>query len=126
VPVLFLDLLDDLVTPSEDDPEEAIKTGKLFGEKPETMIKLPIITANQEGVSPFKLSAQVIAVGVWISLASPSLLPFCRDSCKPLLLGTPLFIIPTASIKLLVAMTVSMASLKWVWFCNTHQGWNLF
>lgn len=50
VPVLFLDLLDDLLTPSEDDPEAAVTTGILFGEKPETMIELPIINSNEQGV----------------------------------------------------------------------------
>lgn len=51
VPVLFLDLLDDLLTPCEEDPEAAVTTGVLFGEKPDTMIKLPIISSDQQGVS---------------------------------------------------------------------------
>lgn len=51
VPVLFLDLQDDLLTPCEDDPEGAVTTGSLFGEKAETMINLPIFNTNQQGVS---------------------------------------------------------------------------
>lgn len=51
VPVLFLDLQDDRLTPCEDDPEGAVTTGELFAEKPDTMIELPIINSDQEGVS---------------------------------------------------------------------------
>jgi len=42
VPVLFLDLNDDLLTPCDDDPLSAVRTGELFGEKEATMIRLPI------------------------------------------------------------------------------------
>ena len=56
MPVLFLDLQDDLVTPSEEDPEAAVTTGMLFGEKPETMIDLPIISSDQQGVSSVVLN----------------------------------------------------------------------
>lgn len=48
VPVLFLDLHDDLLTPCEDDPEAAVTTGLLFGEKAETMIDLPMISTDQQ------------------------------------------------------------------------------
>ena len=48
MPVLFLDLLDDLLTPFEEDPEAAVSTGLLFGEKPETMINLPLISSEQK------------------------------------------------------------------------------
>ena len=44
VPVLFLDLNDDLLTPCDDDPEGACAAGKLHGEKTESMIDLLIIT----------------------------------------------------------------------------------
>ena len=47
MPVLFLDLNDDLLTPCDDDPEGACATGKLHGEKPETMMDLPIITREE-------------------------------------------------------------------------------
>ena len=44
--MLFLDLNDDLLTPCDDDPEGAVATGKLHGEKPDTMIDLPVITRD--------------------------------------------------------------------------------
>ena len=47
VPVLFLDLNDDLLTPCDDDPEGAVATGLLHGEKPETMINLPIVAREE-------------------------------------------------------------------------------
>ena len=50
VPVLFLDLNDDLLTPCDDDPEGACAAGKLHGEKPESMIDLPIITREGHAV----------------------------------------------------------------------------
>ena len=47
--MLFLDLHDDLLTPCEDaDPGSAVMTGSLHGEKPDTMIKLPIISSDQQ------------------------------------------------------------------------------
>ena len=49
VPVLFLDLNDDLLTPCDDDPEGAVATGLLHGEEPETMINLPFITRDITG-----------------------------------------------------------------------------
>ena len=70
--MLFLDLNDDLLTPCDDDPEGAVATGKLHGEKPETMIDLPIITREEHMVggvyclvltlplSPFPLSLSVV------------------------------------------------------------------
>ena len=51
VPVLFLDLNDDLLTPCDDDPVCAVRTGKLFAEKEETMIELPIIKRDNTQVS---------------------------------------------------------------------------
>ena len=51
VPVLFLDLNDDLLTPCDDDPVAAVTTGTLFGEKPETMIEIPIIKKEEREVS---------------------------------------------------------------------------
>ena len=49
VPVLFLDLHDDLSTPGEDaDHESVVMTGSLHGEKPDTMISLPIISSDQQ------------------------------------------------------------------------------
>lgn len=53
VPVLFLDLNDDLLTPCDDDPEGAVATGKLHGEKTETMINLPMITREEHIVRHF-------------------------------------------------------------------------
>ena len=50
-PVLFLDMNDDLLTPSDDDPVGAVTTGSLFGEKPETMKELPIIKREEHAVS---------------------------------------------------------------------------
>ncbi len=38
VPVLYLDLNDDLLTPCDEDPVGAVSTGPLFGEKEESMI----------------------------------------------------------------------------------------
>ena len=52
VPVLFLDLNDDLSTPCDDDPVSAVRTGKLFAEKEDTMIELPIIKRDDTQVSP--------------------------------------------------------------------------
>jgi hypothetical protein len=57
VPVLFLDLNDDLLTPCDEDPEGACATGKLHGEKPETMIDLPIITREGHAVREWSPSA---------------------------------------------------------------------
>jgi len=51
VPVVFLDLNDDLLTPCDDDPVEAVKAGAVFGEKEETMIRLPIIKREEHIVS---------------------------------------------------------------------------
>ena len=51
VPVLFLDLSDDLFAPSDDDPVGAVSTGPLFGEKEESMINLPIIKQDNHPVS---------------------------------------------------------------------------
>lgn len=51
VPVLFLDLNDDLLTPCDDNPESAVATGKLFAEKEETMMNMPIITKEEHMVS---------------------------------------------------------------------------
>ena len=50
--VLFLDLNDDLLTPCEDDPLSAVRTGELFGEKETTMVKLPIFRKDDSQVSP--------------------------------------------------------------------------
>ncbi len=50
VPVLFLDLNDDLLTPCDDDPVGAVSTGPLFGEKEESMIDLPIIKKDEHTV----------------------------------------------------------------------------
>ena len=50
VPVLFIDLNDDLLTPCDDDPVESVSTGPLFGEKEETMIDLPIIKKDEHVV----------------------------------------------------------------------------
>ena len=55
VPVLFLDLNDDLLTPSDNNPVEAVSTGPLFGEK-EDMIDLPIIKRDEHTVSQPTLS----------------------------------------------------------------------
>ena len=52
VPVLFLDLNDDLLTPCDDDPVCAVRTGKLFAEKEDTMIELPIIKRDDTQVRP--------------------------------------------------------------------------
>ena len=52
VPVLFLDLNDDLLTPCDDDPVCAVRTGELFAEKEETMIELPIIKRDDTQVGP--------------------------------------------------------------------------
>ena len=52
VPVLFLDLNDDLLTPCDDDPVCAVRTGELFAEKEDTMIELPIIKRDDTQVSP--------------------------------------------------------------------------
>ena len=52
VPVLFLDLNDDLSTPCDDDPVCAVRTGELFAEKEDTMIELPIIKRDDTQVSP--------------------------------------------------------------------------
>ena len=41
VPVLFLDVADDILASSEE--ETKLSTGELFGEKAESMIQLPII-----------------------------------------------------------------------------------
>ena len=49
-PVLFLDLNDDLLIPCDDDPVAAVTTGMLFGEKEESMIKLPIIKSEDKEV----------------------------------------------------------------------------
>ena len=51
VPVLFLDLNDDLLTPCDDDPVCAVRTGELFAEKEDTMIELPIIKRDDTQVS---------------------------------------------------------------------------
>ena len=56
VPVLFLDLNDDLLTPCDDDPEGACATGKLHGEKSETMIDLPVITREGHVVRGVRFS----------------------------------------------------------------------
>lgn len=56
VPVLFLDLNDDLLTPCDDNPGESVSTGPLFGEKQETMIDLHIIERDEHVV---KLSSYV-------------------------------------------------------------------
>ena len=50
MPVLFLDLNDDLLTPCDDDPVSAVATGCLHGEKDETMINLPIIKKEEHVV----------------------------------------------------------------------------
>ena len=52
VPVLFLDLNDDLSTPCDDNPVSAVRTGELFAEKEDTMIELPIIKRDDTQVSP--------------------------------------------------------------------------
>ena len=52
VPVLFLDLNDDLLTPCDDDPLSAVRTGELFAEKEATMIRLPIFKRDETQVSP--------------------------------------------------------------------------
>ena len=60
VAVLFLDLNDDLLTPCDDDPLSAVRTGELFGEKETTMMKLPIFRKDDSQVSP-----NLIFVCVW-------------------------------------------------------------
>ena len=52
VAVLFLDLNDDLLTPCDDNPLSAVRTGELFGEKETTMMKLPIFRKDDSQVSP--------------------------------------------------------------------------
>jgi len=49
IPVLFLDLTDEL-SPTDEDSEGAVQSGELFGEKPETMIALPIINSEKTTV----------------------------------------------------------------------------
>ena len=82
VPVLFLDLNEDLLTPCDDDPEGACVTGKLPGEKPETMIDLPIITREEHGVRRISLPC--------VNFTPLSLLSLLLE---PQLHGTRLFII---------------------------------
>lgn len=103
VPVLFLDLHDDLVTPCEDDPEAAVTTGSLFGEKPETMINLPIISVEESGVSCAWTDHNYSLIIMTAAL---------REYCELLPHGILLFIILVASTKSLAIMTVSMASLR--------------
>ena len=50
VPVLFLDLNDDLLTPCDDDPVAAVTMGTVFGEEPETMMEVPIIKKEEREV----------------------------------------------------------------------------
>ena len=46
IPVLFLDLTDELV-PVDEDTEGTVEAGELFGEKPDTMINLPVINSEK-------------------------------------------------------------------------------
>ena len=66
VVVLFLDLNDDLLTPCDDDPLSAVRTGELFGEKETTMMKLPIFRKDDSQVSPNLIFVCVcVCVCVW-------------------------------------------------------------
>ena len=70
VPVLFLDLNDDLLTPSDDDPVGAVSTGPLFGEKEEAMMELPIIKRDDHAVSQPAPSTHTGSDGVCVCAES--------------------------------------------------------
>ena len=95
VPVLFLDLNDDLLTPSDDDPEGAVVTGKLHGEKPETMIDLPIITKEEHIVRQRRLCLELcLTLSLSLSLSRAHTLSFSFSLLQERLLrGTLLFTI---------------------------------